>query len=256
MENNKQSAARLNLEFYGQPRSGTTDYWRKMAAPRFRRATIKRLLSRVPMGPLVDLGCGGGQFLSELMNSPRRSLLTGIDLSEPQLEQNRVQMPHIQWQCADLCSGEPVAPHLRDHFTAVIAMELIEHVQDPGLLLRNALALARPGQGHLLLSTQSGPIRPTEVRVGHIQHFTARQMDSLLRQSGWEPIQVWNAGFPFHDLSKWYANRNPQASLQQFGDKPYGFYENLVCYILRWLFQFNSNRFGAQLFALAKRPEV
>lgn len=256
MSEREASAARVNLDYYGKPKSGTTDYWRKMAAPRFRRATISKMLARVPVGRLVDLGCGGGQFLSELAATERGWSLTGIDLSPQQLAENRMEMPGIDWQCADLCSGAPLAEELQARFTAVIAMELIEHVQDPDLLLRKALALAVPGQGHLLLSTQSGPIRPTERKVGHIQHFTASQMTDRLVRAGWQPLKVWNAGFPFHDLSKWYANRNPEVSLQQFGDKPYGLYENVVCYLLRWLFQFNSQRFGAQLFALARRPIV
>ena len=65
-------------------------------------------------------------------------------------------------------------------------------------------------------------------------------------------MRIWNTGFPFHDLSKWYANRDPDRSLEQFGERAYGMRENVICWALRQAFRFNSRRRGAQLFAVAE----
>ena len=75
----------------------------------------------------------------------------------------------------------------------------------------------------------------------------------LLEETGWEAAQVWNCGFPFHDLSKWYANLNPNASMKRFGLRAYGPLENAVALMLRLLFKLNSDSRGAQLFAVARR---
>jgi hypothetical protein len=91
--------------------------------------------------------------------------------------------------------------------------------------------------------------------VGHLQHFTATGMRQLLSDAGWSPERVWNCGFPFHDLSKWYANRNPDATMRRFGDERYGLREDLVCWALRTAFRTNSDRRGAQLFAVARKAE-
>jgi len=107
----------------------------------------------------------------------------------------------------------------------------------------------------IAVSTQSGRIGETERRVGHVRHFTSDEMARVLRDAGWRPVRVWNAGFPFHDLSKWYANRDPDASMRRFGERSYSWQEDLVCLGLRLAFQLNSSRRGAQLFAVGRRAE-
>jgi 2-polyprenyl-3-methyl-5-hydroxy-6-metoxy-1,4-benzoquinol methylase len=249
------SALEVNRQFYEGVSPGQQDYWNKMAAPLARRRVLLNLLSSFQPERAIDLGCGGGQLLQEIASNMPHMQLAGIDLSHTQIERNRQALPMIHWEAADLtgCDWDPGS--LTARFDAVIASELIEHVESPLTLLHNARRLVRPG-GRLFLSTQSGPLRATERSVGHVRHFTRSDMKAILQESGWKPISVWNSGFPFHDLSKWWANRNPHKTLRQFGDKPYGLYENLVCLVLRLLFRLNSNRLGAQLYAVAESKET
>ena len=213
-----------------------------------------RVLSEEPPLRIVDLGCGGGQLLSEVARRFPGADLTGIDLSESRIEANRLQMPGISWVAVDLELPDAIHPDLHGCFDAVIALEVIEHLSDPAEFLRSARALARRGTGRLVLSTQSGALRETERRVGHLRHFGAGEMDSLLAAAGWRVERIWNAGWPFHDLSKWWANRNPDATMRRFGERSYGAAESAVCLALRGLFRLNSSRRGAQLFAVARRP--
>lgn len=249
----RESAADVNREYYGALSAGREDYWKKMAAPRFRVQTFLRLLEREPPANLVDLGCGNGALLGEIGRRLPGIFLAGIDLSATQIEANERRVPSVFWRAFDLAGTDPPAADLAGRFEAVVASELIEHLESPEAFLRTAASLAAPGRGRLLLSTQSGPVRETERRVGHRRHFEAGEMRRLLSETGWEPELVWNAGFPFHDLSKWLANRRPQAALEAFGGGRYGLPQDLVCYALRVAFCFNSSRRGAQLFAVARR---
>jgi len=246
-------AEATNRDYYAQLSTGRDDYWRKMAAPRFRVATFLRLLSDDPPASLVDLGCGNGLLLAEIRERHPSMALSGVDLSDAQIAANRKAQPGLGWHAMDLDRPLALAPELRDRFEAVVASEVIEHVREPRTFLANALRMATPGHGRLLLSTQSGQLRETERRVGHLRHFTASAMRRLLIEAGWEPVRVWNSGFPFHDLSKWYANRNPDATMRRFGGERYGLREDLVCWGLRAAFRLNSDRRGAQLFAVARR---
>jgi SAM-dependent methyltransferase len=249
------SAGAANAAYYGTLAAGREHYWRKMAAPRLRVSTLLRLLHQSGAQRVVDLGCGNGQLVAAIREQALARELCGIDLSATQIAENRRHLPDVQWACADLESSRELPPGVEGRFDAVVASEIIEHVEHPEAFLTNARRLAAPG-GRLFLSTQSGPVRPTEVQVGHRRHFTAAEMRALLEGSGWEPVEVWNAGFPFHDLSKWMANLRPQAAMARFGDKPYGPMENLVCGLLRFAFLFNSPRRGAQLFAVARRADA
>jgi SAM-dependent methyltransferase len=251
--NSQRSADRTNWDYYNKLTPGRDDYWRKMAAPRFRTATFLRLVGDNPPSNLVDLGCGNGQLLREIRVHYPDIELCGIDLSPAQIETNRSHMPEIDWHVANLDHEYLSQTELVERFEMVTASEILEHLDDPKTFLKNAVSLAKPGDGRLLLSTQSGVLGQTERRVGHQRHFSCAEIDQLLRLSGWDPLHVWNCGFPFHDLSKWIANLKPDLSLRRFGEKRYRAFENLICLALRVAFRFNSQHRGAQLFAMARR---
>lgn len=245
-------AARRNLAYYERPLPGRDDYWRYMAAPRFRVRTLLREIGATAARSLVDLGCGSGLLLDEVAARFTHLELAGVDLSPALVERNRARRPSVSWHTLDLDRPDAVPEALAGRFDVVVASEVIEHVEQPTVFLGNAFALAGEG-GVLLLSTQSGPVRETERRVGHVRHFSGAEAERLLVASGWVPERVWNAGFPFHDLSKWWANRRPDVSMRRFGGERYGAAQRTVCAMLRLAFRLNSRRRGAQLFAVARR---
>lgn len=252
MKHQSRSATAANAAYYNSMPPGLEDYWNLMAAPRFRANTLCRLILGARPSAIVELGCGNGRLLVELGERGFAGRRLGIDLSENRISANKALVPAVDWLNANLeLPGEvPVAE--RGTFDAVVACELIEHVTDPARLLASARSLAMPDTGTLFLSTQSGPVGATERFVGHQRHFSAREMDPLLRSAGWEPLRIWNTGFPFHDLSKWIASRRPVAMIERFNDRAYGPTEKAVCLVLRSLFKLNSSTRGAQLFAIAR----
>ncbi|TPW19732.1 MAG: methyltransferase type 12 [Elusimicrobia bacterium] len=242
-----------NDAYYRRTSPGRSDYWKKMAAPRLRARRLLEELAREEVGSVADLGCGGGELLSRMAAWKPSLRLCGVDASAAQLAENRRRHPDRDWLEADLDLPPAFLPALTGAFDVVIASEVIEHVELPLELLANARALARPG-GRLLLSTQSGPIRETERAVGHLRHYSAAEARDLLVRAGWEPLRVWNEGFPFHDLSKRLANISPAGALERFGGAEYGPLEDAVCLALRLVFRLNSSSRGAQLFAVARKP--
>ncbi|MBU2490604.1 MAG: class I SAM-dependent methyltransferase, partial [Proteobacteria bacterium] len=165
---------------------------------------------------------------------------------------NAARHPDMHFEAADLARespGLPFAPEMG------LSCEVIEHVDDPAAFLAHVRASLAEG-GSLFLSTQSGKIRPTEVSVGHMCHFTAPELAGLLEEAGFSEVRVWNEGFPFHDLSKALANVNPQATMARFSGSDYGPAERVTSLALRLLFLFNSRTRGAQLYGTARKgPE-
>lgn len=245
-------AASINRDYYERTTAGREDYWRKMAAPRHRVEVMRQVIGELRPTSIVDLGCGNGVLLTELRDAVPSARWSGLDLSRPQVAENVRLLPWATFRDGNLEQPFPADFDWLGQFDVAIATEVIEHLDAPGVFLENAARLLKPG-GHLVLSTQSGPIRQTEQRVGHRRHYENRDMEALLSQHHFKPVRVWNTGFPFHDMSKWYANLNPDASMSQFGEGAYGLKENLICSALRLAFKFNSGNRGAQLFAIAQK---
>ena len=250
---NKSNYKSVNVDYYHEPHPGRMDYWRLMAAPRFRMKTILEIISGYNSANLIDLGCGNGELLREVQKRYPRLKLCGVDLSETQININKQRNPSVAWHAIDLDKDDILPEQMFGSFDTIIASEIIEHVDNPTLFLKNACALAKPKIGRLILSTQSGKIWETERRVGHRNHFLKKEMKLLLEKGGWKPVEVRNAGFPFHNLAKFFANLKPSSTMKGFSDRPYGVFQKTICFILRMLYKLNSHSAGSQLFVVARR---
>jgi 2-polyprenyl-6-hydroxyphenyl methylase/3-demethylubiquinone-9 3-methyltransferase len=109
--------------------------------------------ARVPLAGknVIDIGCGGG-ILSESM-ARKGARVTGIDLSEKALKvadlhslESGVQVRYKP------IAAEEMAAQEAGQFDVVTCMEMLEHVPDPGAIVRAAATLVKPG-GHVFFST-------------------------------------------------------------------------------------------------------
>jgi 2-polyprenyl-6-hydroxyphenyl methylase/3-demethylubiquinone-9 3-methyltransferase len=100
---------------------------------------------------VLDVGCGGG-ILAESM-ARQGAEVTGIDMGEAPLEVARL---HLLESGLDInyerIPVERLAQERPESFDLVTCMEMLEHVPDPGSVVRACARLTRPG-GHLFFST-------------------------------------------------------------------------------------------------------
>lgn len=100
---------------------------------------------------VLDVGCGGG-LLSEAM-AREGARVTAIDLSQELLRVARLHQREsgleIDYRLEPV---EALAAARPGSFDAVTCMEMLEHVPDPGAILRACASLLRPG-GRLFIST-------------------------------------------------------------------------------------------------------
>lgn len=100
---------------------------------------------------VLDVGCGGG-ILSESM-AREGAEVTGLDMGAEPLQVARlhalesgINVRYVQ---------ETVEAHAQAHagqYDVVTCMEMLEHVPDPGSVVRACAALVKPG-GHVFFST-------------------------------------------------------------------------------------------------------
>jgi 2-polyprenyl-6-hydroxyphenyl methylase / 3-demethylubiquinone-9 3-methyltransferase len=109
-----------------------------------RVAWIDRLAGGVAGKRVLDVGCGGG-ILSESL-AARGAQVLGIDLSDKALGvaklhklESGAKVDYRNVAAEDLAAEQPGA------FDVVTCMEMLEHVPDPGSIVRACATLARPG---------------------------------------------------------------------------------------------------------------
>lgn len=115
------------------------------------RANYIDLHSPVAEKSLLDVGCGGG-ILCEAM-AHRGATVSGIDMGEAPLAvaklhllESGVSVDYRQSTAEDLALKEA------GQYDIVTCLEMLEHVPDPGSVIRACAALVKPG-GDLYFST-------------------------------------------------------------------------------------------------------
>jgi len=100
---------------------------------------------------LLDVGCGGG-ILAESM-ALRGAEVTGIDMGEGPLSVARLHQLEsgvdVDYQ---RITAEELALEKPEHFDVVCCLEMLEHVPDPGAVIKACADMTRPG-GNLYFST-------------------------------------------------------------------------------------------------------
>lgn len=151
----------------------------------------RQLLQRVERisgrGPLLDLGCGGGQFL-QLASEWGWSDSCGVEPSPKAVRIARSAVPFPihegTWKDIDLAPGS---------FAGIALFDVLEHDGDPDGLLVHCLALLRPG-GSLMITVPNihglslrcfGKEACVVIPPEHLSYFTAKSLRLMLLKAGY-----------------------------------------------------------------------
>jgi 2-polyprenyl-6-hydroxyphenyl methylase / 3-demethylubiquinone-9 3-methyltransferase len=106
---------------------------------------------------VLDIGCGGG-LMAEAM-AARGAKVTGIDLSEGALKVARLHLKESGRQVDYRnVSAETLAAEQPGHFDVITCLEMLEHVPDPGSVIRAIASMLKPG-GQVVFSTLNRTVK-------------------------------------------------------------------------------------------------
>lgn len=169
----------MNAEYHGQAR--------------------EEMLPFVPDGVkrVLEVGCGAGRF-GEALHRQRGAAVWGIERDPEAAAQAATRLERVLVDDAFAAVGQLAG----ERFDLVVCNDLLEHLPDPGMLLRELRGLV-PADGRLLVSLpnmrhykvllhllvardwryrDSGVLDRT-----HLRFFTRRSMLRLLEENGWRP---------------------------------------------------------------------
>jgi 2-polyprenyl-3-methyl-5-hydroxy-6-metoxy-1,4-benzoquinol methylase len=153
--------------------------------------TLDELFALAAPGSVLDVGCGEGVLSEQWAQRLHSGRVVGIDLADPKLEAEwaaRTQ-PNLEFR---VMTGERI-DYADGEFDLVAATEVLEHVEDPEVVLAE---MARVAGSHLLVSVPHEPLwrglnmargaylRQLGNTPGHLNHWTRRGFVSLLGRYG------------------------------------------------------------------------
>lgn len=180
---------------------------------RHMRERLVRLVSRLDVQTVLDVGCGSGQDLAALAAAGTWRL-AGADVSKEALALARAQLPAVEFHELDLERAS-----LPKKFDLVLNTQVIEHILDDVAAFRH---LARMTRKYLFVSTTAGRMRKSEIPVGHVRNYSAIELCRKLELVGLEVVEMEGWGFPFYSplfrtAAEWLPGGPPSGEQGRLG---------------------------------------
>jgi SAM-dependent methyltransferase len=154
-------------------------------------------------GTALEIGCGAGRFLRGITRARPALRMVGTDVSRAALQEAHGLAPGLDLRPVDPAQGAFRLPAEDGEFDAVLALDVLEHLEDPAAMLAEAARVLKPGgvihlhvpcEGDVTclwrwIPGQRGPRALKRRLGGHIQHFRRGEVLELIRGAGFQVVR-------------------------------------------------------------------
>jgi SAM-dependent methyltransferase len=228
-------------------------------AQEFRRRLILDGLAIESAGARVlDIGSGTGDLAAELVAELPAPRVRGLELSATGVELARRKVPAAEFRQWDLLAETEVPESDAGWADHAVCSEVLEHVDDPVALLRNARPFLAPGC-RLVVTVPGGPMSAFDRHIGHRRHFSPADAGAALTAAGYEVESARGVGFPFFNLYRLLVIAAGERLIEPESPaeaKPPGRARRFADRVFRILFRRNrgGSRLGFQTVVVARNP--
>ena len=151
-----------------------------------RSAVIEGLGSLPADAVIADIGCSTGYLLEDLHVDHPAATLIGVDLIAAGLHKAHRSVPGARLLQADACS----LPLVDQSIDGVVSANLLEHIPDDRLALREIARVLRPG-GRAAIVVPAGPrtFDYYDSFLGHVRRYGRHELASKCERAGLEPLR-------------------------------------------------------------------
>ncbi len=140
---------------------------------------------------VLDVGCASGWFLSRVHKQFPKSKCVGVDIYKDAILYGKKKYPRINFRVSDAHT----LPFKANSFDLVICTEVLEHVEDPLLVLKEIKRVLKI-DGQVIIELDSGSVLFSVVwflwglsqgRVwnhSHLHSFNVQKLERMLKKCG------------------------------------------------------------------------
>lgn len=132
-----------------------------------------------PLGSIVDVGCGVGDLLAEILSRYPSVKVNGLDFSARAIEKARDRFQSDEFIHYII---EKDLPYDANLFDLVLCTDVLEHLEYPGLIVAELLRICRPG-GLVVIVVPDGDV---DQFFGHNWFWNEASLSEFL--APWHPL--------------------------------------------------------------------
>jgi SAM-dependent methyltransferase len=169
------------------------------------RLAFRFLEDPQPGATILDIGSGQGQLALRLQEQFPEINVLAIEYSAEGVQRatEAARSAHLRVRFVQRDLLLPSTSNAeRSHFhvaSQAICSEVLEHVDEPDVLLRSASEYMLDGC-RLLVTVPGGPMSALDRHIGHRRHYDPESLRKVLETSNFQVDKIYRAGFPFFDL--------------------------------------------------------
>jgi SAM-dependent methyltransferase len=224
----------------------------------YRRRLVLKRLGRRPER-ILDIGSGQGDLAKDLTIRFPASRILGLEVSLSGVRTSEAKVPTAVFLQRDLLDANQQPGPYAGWATHATCSEVLEHVDDPGLLLQQSQRYMSPGC-RVIVTVPGGPMSAFDRHIGHRRHYSAEALRAVLESAGLVVEDVSQAGFPFFNLYRLAVVLRGRRLVDDVSSRQAATSSRLIRLAMssfRRLFLLNkeSTPWGWQVVATARLPE-
>ena len=152
-------------------------------------------LSQIPWRPdmrILDVGCGGGATIREMLELSQDSVIDGVDYSEVSVAQSQELNREYLGKRCHISQGDAAdLPFSENYYDLATAVETVYFWPDPEKAFSEVLRVLKPSGMFAVLNEGSDPDQCDWPKIdGFLRIYRPAELETLMKKAGFEEVEV------------------------------------------------------------------